>query len=160
MNVINQVFSKGFLDEFDSKIIELYLVKYAKFSYSDPKNFDSNYSYFSNGKTRIKMIGSSSLFFHQFDELINDVMTSKPIILLKDSDNIDELVDFINEFHSHKLKSMIFLSVKFQSSMDVYFNYVINNTTRLWDKQKIKSILTNMISTCEKNVSNISMLQQ
>lgn len=159
MNVINQVISNGHIDEFDSIITGLYLVKYAKFSYSAPENFDIKYSFFSNGMTKIKMIGSSSLFFHQFDELINDVMTSKPIVLLKDSDNLDELADFIIKFHSYELQSMIFLNIKYKSSVDVIFNYVIDNTTRLWDKPKIKSILTNIISTCEKDKGKYSWLQ-
>ena len=158
MNIITHFIQSGDLGEFNDLITSLHQVHQVKY-YCNPKNFDLDYFFFTDDMTRIKIIGSSSLFFHQLDELVNDVMTSKPIILLKDSNNIDELANFIYEFHSFELKSMVFLNIKYKSSIYIYFNFVIDNTTRLWDKSKIKSILANMISICEKDKGRYSWLQ-
>lgn len=159
MNIISHFIQSEDLGDVDRLISNLLQVHQAEFNFCDPKIFDLDNSFFTDGMNRIKIIGSSSLFFHQLDELVNDVMTSKPIILLKDSNNIDELANFIYEFHSFELKSMVFLNIKYKSSIYINFNYVIDNTTRLWDKSKIKSILANMISICEKDKGRYSWLQ-
>lgn len=159
INIISHFIQSEDLGDVDLLISSLLQVHQAEFVFCDPKNFDLDYSFFTDGMNRIKIIGSSSLFFHQLDELVNDVMTSKPIILLKDSNNIDELANFIYEFHSFELKSMVFLNIKYKSSIFINFNYVIDNTTRLWDKSKIRSILANIISICEKDIEKYSWLQ-
>lgn len=122
--------------------------------------YNEKTSFFSKSiNSRISVFGSSDLFFTPLYKLTSERTYPNPVIILRDYECLDELVDYIHEFYPYNRDSAITINIKFKASINICFNYFLDASEKFIDKQSIKSMLTTIITTCEKDVNKYSWLK-